>query len=198
MNENPTFNTLWAAWTQFEPAIQKDVFGQVIDGLMTLPLTGVVEHLAGMPDKFKKFAWEVWAEKADLSGYSLQEIISAQDTEPYHCIYEIVKSWLRQVDLSKYGLAQIKKTSLSLRTSEDIKALWTRWTEQADLSHIGLEALIKQVSDMSPDVQVIVIGGYKRWSGNWHRYSPSYKFDLSKRYHVPQYVIDRVNEMPTA
>ena len=144
MNENPTFNTLWAAWTQFEQDAQKNVFGQAIDGLMSLPLTGVVEHLAGMPDRYKKFAWEVWAEKADLSGYSLQEIISAQDTEPYHCIYAIVKSWLRQVDLSKYGLAQIKKTSMALRAKEDVITLWTRWVEQADLSPIGLEALAKQ------------------------------------------------------
>lgn len=192
---NPTFNTLWAAWTGFEPGIQKDIYGQAIEGIMSLPLTGVVEHLAGMPDKYKKFAWEVWAEKADLSGYSLQEIISAQDTEPYHCIYEIVKAWLRQVDLSKYGLVQVKKTSTSLRTKDDIIALWTRWTEQADLSSIGLEALIKQVSDLSPDVMVIVLGGYKRRSGNWQTYSPSYKYDVSRRYHIPQYVVDRVNEI---
>jgi hypothetical protein len=192
--ENPTFNTLWAAWSHFEPEIQKDIYYQVIDGLSSLPLLGVVEHLSGLPDRYKKHAWDVWVERADLSGYSLQEIVATQDTEPYHCVYQIIKFWLHQVDLSKYSLAQVNKTNAALRTKEDIITLWSRWVEQADLSHIGLEALIKQMRDLSPDIQAIILSAYKQRSGNWGtRYTLSEIADIGRKSSLPKYVVEMVS-----
>jgi hypothetical protein len=176
-NGNPDYQTLWAAWEHFEPSKQIEIVKQVYLDVLGLPMAGVVEHLAGLREDVKRDIWREWAKRAELSGYTLQQIADLGESEPYHCVYAIIREWLARADLSKYSLAQIKKMSLLLRHKDDVQLLWSQWGKQADLT-------------FDPDLIIIVLAAHKRQLGGWEKYGKAYCDRLSRQYHLTQYIGD--------
>ena len=190
---NPPYSQFWQYFGNASQSRQAVLFKQIQTQVGNLPLEGVSEVLNGANQAIKDTVWAYWSGKTDLSGYTLQDIVSTLETEPYSCVYGVIKVWLSKVDLSKYSLAQVKKTVTLLRDKADILKVWQRWSGHADLSPIGWDELIKSVKDLSPDIQTVVILAYICRSGNWKLYSAEEKNRNNK--YIPSLVIKAATEV---
>jgi hypothetical protein len=133
--------------------LRPHVFGHCI------PVSHVQEVLDQAPTNTKTKVWDWWSKTADLSGHSLSDIISLNDTEPSSAVYSVVTRWLEQVDLRQYDLPTVKRTASMLRGA-DIPKLWQRWVDSADLSAVNLIVFCKSIKDLSPEFQAIVLKGF--------------------------------------
>ena len=154
---NPS--TLWAAVPMWTREQQVSFVNQIKERLPTMPVSHVQRMLDQSPVYTKTQVWAEWATTADLSGHSLPDVISLNDTEPPSAVYSIVTRWLEQVDLSKYDLPTVKRTASMLRGA-DIPKLWQRWVDSADLSAVNLIVFCKSIQDLSPEYQAIVLKGF--------------------------------------
>jgi hypothetical protein len=158
-NDTVQFSTLWSAVTGWTKEQQMSFVKQIKSRLSTMPVSHVQEVLDQAPTHTKTQVWAEWALTADLSGHSLPDIVSLNDSEPPSAVYSIVTRWLEQVDLSKYDLSTVKRTASMLRGA-DIPRLWKRWVDSADLSAVNLIVFCKSIQDLSPEYQAIVLKGF--------------------------------------
>ncbi len=163
------YASFWAAWRNTTEDNQKSTFAQVMNRVKELSMPAVVGVVDGAPMYVKQFIWAVWAKMADLSGLALTDILEAEATEPPSAMYSIIERWLAQVDLSKYDLAQIRKSTTMLR-GKDIGKLWQRWLSSADLSTVNLIELAKSIAGLSPDLQLMCLNGYALHCPNVNMY----------------------------
>jgi hypothetical protein len=158
-NDTVQFSTLWAASSGWTDEQKKSFASQIKARIPTMPVSHLQEVLDQAPTGTKTTIWAWWVKTADLSGHSLPDIISLNDTEPPAAVYTVVSTWLEQVDLSKYDLPTVKRTASMLRGA-DIPKLWKRWVDSADLSAVNLIVFCKSIQDLSPEYQAVCLKGF--------------------------------------
>lgn len=130
--------------------------------LKSMPFYLVPEVLDGAPNGLKVKMWGDWAKDADISGYTVQSVLSYLSEEPPAILESILKQWIQQVDLKNYGIADVGKAAIALHSHDDVVYLWRRWAESADLRVYSLERFARAIKDQSPEVQGICMLGYLR------------------------------------
>jgi len=85
--------------------------GEVQRVLPTLPLSGAKEWIQEAPELAQVPLWQLWASRADLSGFSLR-YMDKQTRDLSPAVLVIVWcAWFRQVDVSMYGRNELHKAA---------------------------------------------------------------------------------------